>query len=400
MEFNLYLLKFGIYTKNGGVVSDLVTHWNYILALRENLQNIILYTMGEDTKLINFPLHNIIFSQFYILTENIKNYLNFYFVFSMLMPFFFYLCLREKFKEINKLILLIFSSIIYLLPVFQYTAIWGNSHITSLFFFLIGILFHIKFRNSNYKDRKYFLFCIISLTLATYSKQFYAFFFLFIFLELLIKVKLKVFLLFSIFTIILSLPGLFFLYKNPLLFFGIKQTTTNFGSAILICSSICFIYILPFLIQYFINEKNDFVSKIKKLFVKKYFILTFIIFILCVPFFYYEGSIGGGIIFKLFYLKLEQKYLFLLSSFIGMYFLIYFTHNNLYSYFLTFLLLCTFSTGFYIFQKYFEPMFLIIFLIYFNKEKIIKSINKSNYVSVFYYSSYLLISNYIYFFGI
>ena len=112
MEFNLYLLKFGIYTKNGGVVSDLVTHWKYILALRENLQNLILYTMGEDTNLINFPLHNIIFSQFYILTENIKNYLNFYFVFSMLMPFFFYLCLREKFKEINKLILLIFSSII------------------------------------------------------------------------------------------------------------------------------------------------------------------------------------------------------------------------------------------------------------------------------------------------
>ena len=61
--YNEFLLNYNIQTKDGGVVSDLKTHWNYILLLKKDLGNLLNLTMGEDTNLINFPLHHIIFSQ-------------------------------------------------------------------------------------------------------------------------------------------------------------------------------------------------------------------------------------------------------------------------------------------------------------------------------------------------
>ena len=396
MDVNSFMLQFNIYTKNGGVVSDLSTHWSYIQLLREDFLNLFATQMGVGTNLINFPFHNMVISQLYFLADNIKFYLFFYFCFSLTIPYLFYLCLVERFNKQNRLILILISSLIYLLPAFQYSAIWGNSHITSLFFFLIGVLFHLKLRNYNYNKKKYFFISIVFLALATYSKQFYVFFFLFIFLEFFLKVKFKFFLFISIFTSILSIPGFLFLIKNPLLFFGIKQNITNFSSSILISSSICFFYLIPFIIQYLINNFRN----VKKIFNIKLFITSFLIFIICVPFFNYNSDVGGGIFFKLFFKILKQEYLFFLFSLLGIYFILFFTKKNIFSYLLSILLLCTFSTGYYIFQKYFEPMFLIIFFLYFDTNKIKNFLTKNFYIPITYFLSYFVLANYIYFFGI
>ena len=396
MELNSFMLQFNIHTKNGGVVSDLSTHWNYIQALRENFSNLFTIQMGVGTNLINFPLHNIIISQLYFLTDNIKVYLFFYFCFSLTIPWLFYLCLVEKFNRQNKWILILFSSLILILPAFQYSAIWGNSHITSLFFFLISVLFHLKIKKNDYNINYYFFISIIFLALATYSKQFYVFFFLFIFLEFFFKTKFLFFLFISIFTIFLSIPGFLFLIKNPLLFYGIKQETTNFGSSILISASICLFYIVPFVIQYLINNYKN----IMKIFELKLLVTSLLIFLLCVPFFKYNDDVGGGIIFKLCIKILNEEYIFYLLSYLGIYFTLFFTKKNVWSYLLSVLLLCTFSTGFYIFQKYFEPMFLIIFLLYFDVEKIKNFFKNNYYIPIFYFFSYYIFSNYIYFFGI
>ena len=127
---------------------------------------------------------------------------------------------------------------------------------------------------------------------------------------------------------------------------------------------------------------------------------NFLILFSIIPLFYYDSKIGGGIIYKLFVNVLNQKSLFFISSFFGIYFTLFFTQKNIYSYLLSLLILITFSTGYFIFQKYFEPMFFIILLLYFDKIKIEKSINKNNHFSIFYFSSYYLIANYIYFLGV
>jgi hypothetical protein len=88
-ELNEFLLQYSISTKTGGVVSDLQTHWTYIQALRNDINNLFLYEMGIDTRLINFPLHNIIFSQIYFLADNLNNYLLFFLIMSLFLPYIF-----------------------------------------------------------------------------------------------------------------------------------------------------------------------------------------------------------------------------------------------------------------------------------------------------------------------
>ena len=62
-SYNSDLLVYDIQTKTGGVVSDLITHWKYIIYLKEDIFNLIILRLGEDVKLINYPLHHLIFSQ-------------------------------------------------------------------------------------------------------------------------------------------------------------------------------------------------------------------------------------------------------------------------------------------------------------------------------------------------
>ena len=100
------------------------------------------------------------------------------------------------------------------------------------------------------------------------------------------------------------------------------------------------------------------------------------------------------------YFLLNNPYLVIPVSFFGIYFLLYFSQNTFSNYVLVVLLLITFSSGYFIFQKYFEPMFYIIFLNYFDKNKILQSIEKSNYVVLFYFVTYYIASNYIYFLGL
>ncbi len=355
--------------------------------------------MGVDTNLINFPLHNIIFSQIYFFNDSLKNYLIIVFVTSLLLPIIFFLCLRNKFKNINKYNLILLSSLIYLFPAFQYSAIWGNNHIIALIFLTIGIFFHLRLKDCNYNSFKYYFLTVFFASLACYTRQYYVFFFLYLLLDFYLEFKIKYFLLNGIFLLILALPGLIFLLNNQVLLTAMDQEVTNFTSAILVSSSIVCFYMVPFFIQYFINLPEE-GKKINKLFDIKIFLLSLFITIFCIYSFEYKGSIGGGVFYKIFFLIIKSKILFFCTSFIGIYSILFFSEKNIKNIFLSILILSTFTTGFFIFQKYFEPMFFILFLIYFDKNKILKSIEKNNFFYIIYFIGYYLIANYIYFFGL
>ena len=399
-DLNPFLLDFDIKTRTGGVVNDLATHWAYITHLKENFTNLFKLEMGLDTNLINFPLHNIIFSQIYFFNDSLKNYLLIVFVFSLSLPIIFFLCLQTRFKNTNKYKLILLSSIIYLFPVFQYSAIWGNNHITALIFLTIGIFFHLKLKDCNYKSFKYYFLTVFFVSLACYTRQYYVFFFLYLILDFYLEIKIKYFLLNGIFLLILASPGLIFLFNNPLVVFGLGQEITNFNSSILISASIVLFYLLPFIFQYLINLPIKIEKNIPKILNTKIFLVTLVITVCCVYTFKYESVVGGGIFYKIFILMLNNKVLFFCSSFLGIYSILFFCEKNIKNIFLSILILITFSTGFFIFQKYFEPMFFILFLIYFDRNKILISIEKNNFFYIFYFSGYFLISNYIYFFGL
>ncbi|MDC0520131.1 hypothetical protein OAN92_05270 [Candidatus Pelagibacter ubique] len=396
---NEFLSEFNIFTKNGGAVSDLKTHWQYIQLLKKDINNLFLYELGVDFKLLNYPLHHIIISQIPFVNSNLKIYLLIFFIISLSLPVLFYKCLVIKYENISRGKLLVLASIIYILPGFQYSAIWGNSHITALFFLLYSIYFILKLEKSNFERSKYIYCSILFLALATYVKQFYVFLFPF-YLSIIIKKKAIPIHKAIIFISALGLPGLIFLIKNPVLLFGLRLNDiniTNFPSSILLSSSIIFIYLIPFIIQYFIN--NNITYKVLFLEISKkknaILIITLVFFILY-NYFYYESNIGGGIIYKISNIILDNNYIFLVSAYLGIFSILYYSGNNINNYFLSLLLLVTFSTGFFIFQKYFEPMFFILLLSFYDKKIIEKSIIPGINWIIFYFIAYYLALNIIY----
>ena len=398
-SYNSYLLDYDIQTKTGGVVSDLVTHWNYIVFLKKDLNNLFILTMGEDVNLINFPLHHLIFSQLNFI-NSINTYLVSVLIISFLLPLILYHVLKKHFENFDKSIILVLSSLIFILPVFQYSAIWGNNHNTALIFFSLGILYFNSFIKKNFRENTKLIFSIIFFTLACYTKQFYVFFFIFLLIHLINKISLKKFIFISLFIILCAIPGVYFVILNPILLFGLKQNTTNFNSSILVSASMILFFLIPFIIQTIVNKYDHHKFKLSYLFDKKIFIISIIVTLLCSLSFMYNGNIGGGIILKLSYFLFNNPYLVIPASFFGIYFLLYFSQNTLSNYVLVVLLLTTFSSGFFIFQKYFEPMFYIIFLNFFDKHKIVQSIEKNNYIIFFYFIFYYIGSNYIYFLGL
>ena len=394
---NEYLLKeFGIKTKDGGASSDLETHWHYIQILRENLTNLFVYEFGKDHKVLSYPLHHIIISQLPIIGSQIKFYLISFFGVSLFLPVLFYKCLIIRFPKVEKIKLLNVASLVYILPAYQYSAIWGNPHITALFFLLFSIYFFLKLENLNYKITKYFYYSVIFLALAAYTKQFYVFLFPFLLWIYYRETQFILFIKIIIFTFLLSLPGVFFLLKNPILYQGLKQDITNFSSAILISSSIIFFYILPFTFQLIINNSNKIKFIIFEIFkIKYFFFISVLFFALSLSFYYSGGEVGGGIFYKISNIIFKNNYIFFMTSYLGLYLILFYNKKNISNYLLSILLLITFSTGIYIFQKYFEPMFLILFLSFFNNNKIEESISKNNIYISLYFSLYYVVVNFL-----
>ena len=398
-SYNEYLLNFGIQTKVGGVVSDLATHWNYIIFLKEDLNNLLNLTLGEDTNLINYPLHHLIFSQFFFI-DSLDSYLITVLIISFFLPLIIYFIIKNRFRNIHNSNIILLSSLVCIMPAFQYSAIWGNNHNIALIFFSLGILYLNSFIETNPNKNKKLIISIIFFSLACYTKQYYSFIFIFLLIYLINKIKFKRFIFISLFVILCAIPGIYFLIFNPLLFFGMKQNITNFNSAILISSSIIFFYLIPFIIQLIINNSYEKNFTLLYFFDKKIFLISLITSVLCIINFYYDGNVGGGIIYKISYLLFDNHYLIFPAAFFGIYFLLYFSQNTVSNYTLTILLLMTFNTGYFVFQKYFEPMIYIILLSFFDKKKIFQSIKKSNYIIVTYFCIYYLTSSYIYFSGL
>ena len=187
-----FFLKIDI--SNGGASRDLSYHWKYILALNDNLK-ILLETNHQQKNAypFHFPLHHIIISRFDYLVSNLENYINFYFAISLFLPYFFYICLQNRFPEIQTRKKIFIASIIYFLPNYQASAIWGNSHITSLFFFIGAIYFLIILEKNEHKNINLnIFFMVFFMACAAYTRQYYVIFFPYLFISILRITKKKI----------------------------------------------------------------------------------------------------------------------------------------------------------------------------------------------------------------
>ena len=342
---------------SGGGKGDFYNTWGYNLALQKDL------LVDPTAWTVHFPLHHIILSRLIYLIEDQYLLRLFLCTLSISVPLLFYLNLKIKFDKVDKNKLLFLASLIFIIPAFRYSAIWANNHITASIFFLLSTLFFLKWQKKQKNDELSLnvILNVIFLSLAVYTRQYYALFFLYFMFLYLQKLKFLTFIKLSLIVLILSLPGFLLVSGQQELL--LVTFTNKLANSILVNSSIIAFFLIPIFILVFIQNKNLFKDN------QKFFYVTLICSIVFVSLlsilFNYNPSLGGGFILKLSVLLFNNNFLFYLSAILGFIFFSFLAKEDKNNLALIILLVLGFS-AYMIFQKYFEPTFLFLFFLIFN----------------------------------
>lgn len=405
-KFNLYLifilllsLLVGFYfneDSTGGAKADYIHQKKISIEFSKNFKDNLL---NYDKNLIT-SRHSPIIPIYFSIYEKFKINDNFiriiHLPISLIIMFFFYLCLKKKYLSINKFFLISFASLVLLSPTIRSLSIWPDSRIYGLIFFIVSIFCYLNFieENSNNKKNLFLLGNIFSLVIASYiSPNFCLFSIWYLFMFYKHKVNILYLLMISF---ILAIPAIYYVFFLKIYFFTMPAiagidliTRINPVNKIILISSIIFFHLIPLVIA----QHKLIINTIKN---TKF--LNFIIFFLLTLIFYYyfnypKKFIGGGIFFHLSNL-FESKLLIILIGLISLYYLIIISQKKFENFFLIF---CIFASNpqLSIFHKYYDPMILIIFFTLFNMDKR-EMVFNSKYLGIFYIHSLLfLIANLI-----
>ena len=274
----------------------------------------------------------------------------------------FYQCLRLIFTNINNNYLFLLSLIIFLSPTFRSLAIWPDTRLPGLIFFVLTIYFFLRFKITN--NLRYTWYTCGSLLISSYISPNFSIFFPYFFFFFLKKVKFKELSFLIIFNFLASLPILYYIFILDVNFLaagttpGLNNESINFSfnlsDKLMIISSIIFFHLLPTL--FMDNFFNQF-----KIFIFKKFIILIPLVVCLIYFFNYQLSYtGGGVFFILSNLLFNNNYLFYIGSFFFISFVLYISSLNFNNFFLLSLLIVS-NIQNTIYHKYYEPMILIMF---------------------------------------
>jgi hypothetical protein len=304
----------------------------------------------------------------------------------------FYQCLRLIFTNINNNYLFLLSMIIFLSPTFRSLAIWPDSRMPGLIFFVLTIYFFLKFRKTN--KLKYSWYTCISLVVSSYISPNFSIFFPYFFFFFLKKIKFKELSFLIIFNFLASLPILYYIFILDVNFLAAGKTpylnneninfSFNLSNKLMIISSIIFFHLSPILIM------NNFFKQFKNFLLKKLIILIPLVLCLIYFFNYQLSFTGGGIFFILSNLLFNNNYLFYIGSFFFIGFVVYIASLSLNNFFLLTLLIIS-NIQNTIYHKYYEPLILIMFFTLIQYPKVENLLKKRNNILYLYLLSFIYI---------
>ncbi len=315
----------------------------------------------------------------------------------LLLPLYFFKCLKVKFSEIDNPILLFLTCLIFISPTFRSLTIWPDSRILGLTFFVIGIFNYLRFEEQ--KKLKFVVNNILFVAVSSYISPNFSIFSLFFFSKFILYYgfRSRYLILITILNLFLSLPAIYYVFVLDVNFFlksaaiGIEQNEkiifNNIFNDILITFSLMFFYILPFFITKMINLET-FLSV-------KNVIISLLIFIICVYYFDYNYLYGGGgIIFKASNFLINNNYIFYCFALLSILVCTPLITQNYYNIFL-FLIIVLNNPQYTLYHKYFDPFLLITFFTIFSFKFNLKNIFIKNnyYYVIIYFIIFLLISN-------
>ncbi len=301
---------------------------------------------------------------------------------------FFYKSLRLVFKEnINKKYLLILSCILYLSPSFRSNAVWPESAMLGLLFFLISTYFFLKFKI--YGKIKYSFLNILFLAIASYIRPSFCLFGIFFYYEFLIyffknKNFLKNIFCITLLNLFLAFPAYYYIFILDIFFIEAGGLSSNYFNKIPIITSIIIFHMLPILIYKKFNLDLNF-----KYDLGLFLIITLSLTLIIENFNYNINYSGGGIILHASNYLLGNNILLFICYPLLMYFLIKISIFKNYNNLILILILLMMTPQYHIFHKYYDPLVIILCFTVFNLEIKYDFFQKKRYLFILY-SFYIL----------
>ena len=362
---------------SGGFIIDFNSTWPLV-------ENPLEFSTNLDIK---FPLHYYIASLIYKIFNDKETLRLIYCLLSLPIPYLFFTCLKIKYPKININNLFLFSLIIFLLPSFRSAAIWPNTQITGIFFFLLSLIFFLRWeKKGDFKRINTDLFLtILLMSLTVYTRQIYAMIFFYFVIIFFLNLNKEIFFKTVFLIFIFALPGILFVLIWP----NILKATFEFKlyNSLLVNSSIISFYLIPFFsIIYFFEKKIKFSND--KIF--GLLIILFFVFI-CSVYFDYNYLLGGGFFIKLSKIFFGNLYFFYFTSVIGFFLLYLLSREHKLNLILNLIILLTVS-AYIIFMKYYEPMLILILFLLMKTNLTSLFLNRKNYIYLYnlYFVVYLL----------
>ena len=371
---------------SGGSKIDFNYLFPYVQSFALDIKSGLNFYTSDPASIIHSPVFYILLSFIYNIIENVIIIKFSYIILCCTLPLIFFLILKDKF-DFDKNILFIFSLIIFLSPYFRSSAIWLLGDNLSLIFFGLSIFYFNKIDKLKKKNFKNSFFCIFFLILCCYIRYYYCLFALYYLFFFYKKLQKKEFYLILSISFILACPAIFYFYYIFLNFdFGTtvsNYSQVNFYNNSLIILSILLFYLLPFCFL----QKTLFLEYVKKnnKLVLSILILLFVLYLIgqfLLPDLTNFSPNGGGVFIKIAdYINISKLLFLTFASFFSLIFLdFFFQEKRLQNYSLLLILIFSFPI-FTIYQKYFDPLFFLIFF----------GLMKSNKFENFFYKEKLLL---------
>ncbi len=342
-------------------------------------------------------------------------------IFSLLAPYFLYLCIKEKYKNINYEIILLLSCIILLSPFYRTNSFWGMEIQYGIITTLLSILFLLKINNTENTSYKNIFLSIFFSSVTVYFDVKLIIIPLFIYLTILfssLDSRIKLFS--SISYMLLAIPFFLLIFHwkglvpiatqqaNPLQASHLMNSKFHMVNILYATNMIGF-YLFPFLIL-----RKNFIKSIKikinvlNLILLFLFIVYLIYFLISNLYDYvdllpkesggYKDHFGLGYSDKLSSILFDNRSLSILFNSIiflaSVIIIIIFINSNYINFFLILFFLILSVALFPLVQEYFDPYIYIISLLLAKNEYDFTYL-KSNFIFVFF--SFFLISSIIYY---
>ena len=314
----------------------------------------------------------------------------------LLIPLLTGVCLKIRYRLDNYDFRLLLPSIFFLSPFFRAGAIWTDDNIFAIIFFLICILYFIKYERNKTKF-KYIIFCSFFLALTSYFRPIYCLFSIYFTIIFFIDLKLsRKFFYYILVNILFAFPAFYYVFILEINKWAAHYIfRENFITHFSLSSSIIFFYFFPFIYDK-IYENRFKILNIKNL------IISFIFILLLISFFKYDRSYSGGIIFKSSVFLFSNYYLFFLISTLStlIIFILFFKDkkNIINLDIILIIILYTLEIDGVVFHETYDPLIYILILFLFKSEitkQFVINFNKSKFLvlstflSFFYFASIL-----------